>query len=132
MKHQPVGESLSEVLARVAFRRVVQDFRVNPKRYDTPRDGMIDLAAELERSGFRALAWWVLAAAYYTHREGLALSQWRDWCCIRARLHQFDSAKNRHWTRRKPPYPPVSNTGVRGIVVRSPWGHRRARWSDAK
>jgi hypothetical protein len=121
---------LSEVMARVAFRLIVWDFRSHRASYDDPQQGMIGLSAHLHRYGFRAVSAWVLAAAYYTGREGCLLADWRDWCVRRARLHAAYRRAGQPW--RKAPDPRVTNRGVRGTgsVERRPWGSPRARFPN--
>ena len=55
--------SMSEVLARVAFQLIVQDYHCYPDEYDSPAAGMFGLYRALQKSGYKALATWVLAYA---------------------------------------------------------------------
>lgn len=121
---------LSEVLARVAFRAIVWDFRCRPKSYDDPITGMYQLAVTLDLAGFRALAVWVSSAAFEVGATGMPLAAWRDSVIRRARLHYAYRRSGCPW--RRAANPPVSNTGVSAgsHIVRRPWGRRRARWDN--
>jgi hypothetical protein len=124
------GIILSEVMARVAFRLVVQDYRAHARNYKEPLAGMLLLAARLDIAGFRALAVWVYTAAYSVRRQECSLAVWRDSVIRRARLHDAYRRQGRPWKRAA--NPPVSNTGVSSAVavVRRPWGARKARWPN--
>lgn len=130
MLQQPPDLILSEVLARVAFRRIVQDYRAHTAAYEQPTLGMWRLAVTLENAGFRALAMWVSAAAFEITASGCTLADWRDRVVVRARQHNAYRRMGSPW--RRAPNPRVTNRGVMGrsSIVRLPWGAQKARWSD--
>lgn len=51
--------SMSEVLARVAYRLIVRDYSYYPQEYEDPKSGMAGLARALSVAGFSALSLWV-------------------------------------------------------------------------
>ena len=55
--------SMSEVLGRVAYRLIVQDYRGDPSPYDRPAEAMLDLSHYLSARGWAVLATWVRAYA---------------------------------------------------------------------
>lgn len=121
---------LSEVLARVVFRLVVNDWRRWPEDYACPNTGIIRCSQRLAEAGFSTLSFWCVAAAFETRRRGCRLADWRDLVVRRARLHDAFRRQGRGWRRASSP--PVSNTGATGtaLIVRPPWGQRRARCDD--
>jgi len=130
MKEYISDITLSEVMARVAFRLIELDWRRSPDLYTDPKQRMLQLYESLDSTGFRALSWWILSAAYYTSRDDMRLVYWRDWCIVRARRYRYNVAVGRPWKRGADPR--VTNRGVSTPVrcVRLPLVPERARWAD--
>lgn len=122
--------TLTEVMARVAFRLIELDWRRHPELYAVPKERMLQVYESLDDAGFRALSWWVLSAAYYTSREPMRLADWRDWCIVRARRYRYNVISGRPWKRGADPR--VTNRGVSTSVrcVRLPLVPMRPRRRD--
>lgn len=70
-------EPLTRVLARVAYRLILRDYRSHPENYDTPSQGILDLAQNLHLAGFTSFYSNLLSAAKWT-ASGWTLMEWRN------------------------------------------------------
>lgn len=92
----------SEVVARVAFRLIERDYRLNPSRYLNPSDGIRKLMNELHSLNCMLLSTALAAAALWLSSGRGKLFKWRDDIVHRSRYYAARRAAGDPWAIRAP------------------------------
>lgn len=91
--------TLSEVLARVAFRLAERRARGRPEAWRDPRAFVYNLVVELDRDGWQTMATYLASMHHNAIRNGTKLQQERDAIVRRSRCHARHRAEGRPWKR---------------------------------
>jgi len=100
LEHIPLDHAtLSEVLARVAYRIAQREYRQQYSDTINRERLLLPLSDRLDKQGFRALALWLSACAFYCRRERCLIIHWRDTVIVRARRAQHYRRTGMPWRR---------------------------------
>lgn len=106
------GRPFSEVLARVAYRLIVQEYRRLSASGPTREEVLLAVDERLGALGLRALQTYVWAFAWNAEQHGVTLRQAALFVVERARSAERLRQRGRPWGRALPRCPRVTNRGA--------------------